>query len=79
MLTVTGYIRRLDLDGQIRLREKDDLFSPIVFEGFFPQELRDVLREAFHEVSPVTIFLNGNQVTGVEIEKFPPDISYELT
>ena len=79
MSTVTGYIRRLDLDGQIRIRQKDDLFSPILFEGTFSPSLEESLREAFYDCLPVTVTYSGEQITSVEVEKVKPDLSYEIT
>lgn len=78
-LSIYGYIRRLDLDGQIRVRQRDDLFSPIVFEGLFLQEILPQLKEAFHEVAPVTLEIYGETVVGVKLEKPTVDFSYELT
>jgi hypothetical protein len=79
MTTVTGYIRRLDLDGQIRLRQRDDLFSSIVFEGTYSPSLQETLREAFYDSLPVTVRYSGEQIVSVEVERVKPDLSYEIT
>jgi hypothetical protein len=79
MSTITGYIRRLDLDGNIRIRQKEDLFSPILFEGTFLPSLQETLREAFYGMLPVTVKFSGEQILSVEVQKPTPDFSYELT
>lgn len=77
--SIYGYIRRLDLDGQIRVRQRDDLFSPIVFEGLFQLELLPPLREAFYEMIPVTLEIHGETVVHVKLEKPAVDFGYEIT
>ncbi len=77
--SVYGYIRRLDLDGQIRVRQRDDLFSPMVFEGLFQIELLPQLKEAFYDMIPVTLEIYGETVVQVKLDKPTVDFSYEIT
>lgn len=46
---MTGYIRKLDLDGTVRIRELDSSYSPTFFEGHFLNSLTLTLKEAFYK------------------------------
>ena len=57
-----GYVTRLDIDGELRIREQDAPNSPIVFEGKFKAACKDCLKFAFRMVEPVEVTIEDGVV-----------------
>jgi hypothetical protein len=48
-----GYVRQLDLDGTLRIRESDYSHSPTLFAGNFKPDHLETLKEDFKNRLPI--------------------------
>lgn len=69
--TIQGFIRKLDRDGTVRVRERDDIMSPVVFEGAFNVDFLEVAVRAFRDCAAVVLHL-GPDGSASEIVLAPP-------
>ena len=66
-----GYVRQLDLDGNLRIRESDYSYSPTLFYGKFNSNNVEVLKEAFKESLPVEFDVKDGCLVSAKIFKHP--------
>lgn len=66
-----GYVRQLDLDGTLRIREEDHSYSPTLFEGRFDLKDSLVLKQAFAESLPIEFKIEDNKLVSAKIFKHP--------
>lgn len=68
---MVGYVRKLDLDGFVRIRESDHAYSPTLFDGKFKNDSVLVLKEAFKDNLPVEFHDMDGVLLSVKIFKHP--------
>lgn len=66
-----GYIRQLDLDGTLRIRESDYSYSPTLFSGKFKQDHIEILKEAFKNSLPIEFSTENGYLVSAKIFKHP--------
>jgi len=65
-----GYIRKLDLDGSIRIREYDSAHSPTLFDGGFKDDIKINLIKAFSENMPIDFDVQDGKISKIRTVKF---------
>lgn len=74
-----GYVRRLDIDGTVRIRELDNAYSPTLFDGYFLNSLLLTLKEAFYKNLPIEFQTFDDKIVSAEIAKYNHLYWFELS
>jgi hypothetical protein len=70
-IKMIGYVRQLDLDGTLRIRESDYSHSPTLFAGNFKSDHLEILKEAFKNSLPIEFSAENGCLVSARIFKHP--------